>query len=128
MRHKSGENWRWDWPNRPVKLVYLDKRDLDELKPTAKREMWKDRKTILMDAAGNSYQVDGFWLHKPPIKMKEGCIDITSDGVHFFSKHLMPNMDVRIKQINSQTWLIKSKPKAFTWKETLMKKIPMEQG
>ena len=69
-------NWKFPMPHRIVKMTYLRRRNTEENKPYAQRTLWKDKSLLILDQAGNSYRLDGYWWHKAPIALRKHCINI----------------------------------------------------
>lgn len=68
IKHGSA-GWKWDQEDRIVKILYLNRRDDDEKRSYTARDLWRDKKLIMLDAAGVSYHLDGFWWHHPHKKL-----------------------------------------------------------
>lgn len=93
IRHGS-QNWRWPQQHRMVKIQYLHRRDDEETRGYASRDLWKDKKMMFLDAGGNSHRLDGFWWHHQHKKVHNKCIDIQTDGNRYYTKHLLGKMDI----------------------------------
>jgi len=84
IKHGSA-GWKWDQEDRIVKILYLNRRDDDEKRSYTARDLWRDKKLIMLDAAGVSYHLDGFWWHHPHKKLQDKCINIAHDTDYFFA-------------------------------------------
>ena len=68
IKHGS-EGWKWDMPYRITKFVYLNKRDPDDKRGLQERDLWRDKRLMILDAGGNTHHIDKMWWHKAPIKL-----------------------------------------------------------
>ena len=78
IKHGSA-GWKWEQTDRIVKILYLNRRDEEETRNYTSRDLWKDKKLIMLDAAGQTHHLDGFWWHHAHKKLDDKCIDIAHD-------------------------------------------------
>ena len=95
---------------RLAKILYLNRRDEDEKRDYGERELWRDKRILMIDVAGNSFKLDGPWFHTAPVKVQNKCIDITTDGDHFFAKHLNDNLSQEIRKIHAHKHIVENIP------------------
>ena len=85
------------------KIVYILNRDNDlDPRPYHKRSPTKDRRLMLLDAAGNTYRFPVHIHNNPSItKVQDSCIDLQTDSQQFFAKHLIgQQMTIQVRSIS----------------------------
>ena len=88
IKHGS-QNWLFDFPHRVTKLIFLQSRDAEDRRPCRERDFWKDRRFMVLDARGIAHNFERYKLNEAPPNKQDRCIDIATDGIYFYSRHLV---------------------------------------
>ena len=81
-------NWKFPISHRIIKMTYLRRRNDEENKSYYSRTLWKDKSLLILDQAGNSYRLEGYWWHKAPIALRKNCINIDTHSDQYLAVHV----------------------------------------
>jgi len=60
-----------------VKIVNCFRRDLEDKKDLAARDMWRDKRVMILDANGTLYNLPGWRIDQAPKRVMDKVIDLT---------------------------------------------------
>ena len=85
--------------HRIAKLLYVNNRSDDDSQGYAKRDLWRDKRLVILDAAGATYRLKSWWWNEAPIKLEDDkCIDIVTDSNLHYAKYLMDDLSFKHRQ------------------------------
>ena len=116
--------WKWEMPYRPIKFLYLNKRSPDDTREYLERDLWRDKRLMVLDSAGDAYHLHTWQWHRPYKRLQGQCIDIQQDREHFYIQRLLEDMSYQFVQVNYNDFKTTDVRKNFKWSNVLHDPVP----
>lgn len=110
--------------HRMVKLLYLNNRSECDSRPYAKRDLWRDKRLMILDAAGVTHHINSWRWDQAPRRIQDKVIDVVTDGDQYFTKHLQDDCSFKFSQVEYQKQKVTNLPNDFDWSKLMTKAVP----
>lgn len=111
--------------HRIAKLLYVNNRSEDDDQAFEKRDLWRDKRLVIVDAAGVTFRLKSWWWNEAPIKLEhDKCIDVVTDSHLHYAKYLMDDCSFKYRSLAYSDQKATDLSDDFDWSGLLTKVAP----